>query len=229
MSETSSGPEVQTAPTVAPESVKVAGIQATPKVSAWRRLKEWWKNRDPHARRRVSITEEDGVHKTWPEEARAVKTVKEFVAFHDKLMNGYNHDYGTICHAVSALSLAGACLANSDRVNGGITGFQASCIMWSWLEGWGTGPKNIGRMLDFEHMLYPNYERKFTQISAANFKFLQDKAKEGLVKDDGYTEDSKGTYGEPLKLSPRIRQHWQSIVDGKVPFGWMVEPTNEEN
>lgn len=164
---------------------------------------------DPHAERRQRIQEEDGIHKTWMEEARAVKTVEAFVAFHDKLMNTYNHDYGTICHAVAALSVAGACLANADKVNGGITGFQASAIMWEWLAGWGTGPKNHGRMLDFDMMLYPQYKKKFVTISVKVWEWLQKMAEKNLA--------------ELPDAHPNVRAHWRSIMEGIVPFGYAVE------
>ena len=183
---------------------------------------------DPWAETRVAITEESDIHKTWMEEARAVKTVEDFTAFHHKLMNTYSHDYGTICHAVAALSIAGACLANHDPVMGGITGFQAGAVMWEWLSGWGTGPKNIGRMLDFEQMLYPRYARRFNFIGRENWEFLQKRAAELIAKDDTYTEESKGDYGEPLKAAPAVRAHWESVARGEVPFGWSVPATEDE-
>jgi hypothetical protein len=164
---------------------------------------------DPHAARRQNITEEDGTHKAWMEEAHGIKTIEEFAAFHDKLMNTYNHDYGTICHALAALGVAGACLANHDPINGYITGFQAQAVMWEWLAGWGTGPKRHGRMLDFDHMLYPQYEYKFKTISAAVWEKLQASAKEYLEKETA---------------TDSVRAHWQSIADGVVPFGYSIPP-----
>ncbi len=166
---------------------------------------------DPHEARRVQITEKEGIHKAWPAEARAVRTIEEFVAFHDKIMNGYAHDYGTICHAIAAVSLAGACLADHDKVNGGITGYQAGAIMWEWLAGWGTGPKKVGRMLDYEQMLYPVYEHKFNQLSWSTWKFLQEEAAKSLADP------------ELAHAAQQVKDHWQSIVDGKVPFGYTVD------
>jgi hypothetical protein len=195
-----------------PGSTGTPTFVTVPKPSLWQRWQAW--RFDIWAWRRKKIREEDGLHKTWPAEARAVKSIWGFIRFHDKLMNGYNHDYGTICHAVAALGVAGTCLANHNRVNGGVTGYQASAIMWEWLNGWGTGPKNIGRMLDYEDMLYPQYEKKFNQLSRSAWAFLQEKAAKSLA--------------ENPDASPRVRAHWQTIVDGNIPFGWGLEPTNEE-
>jgi hypothetical protein len=184
---------------------------------------------DPHAGRRIQVSEKDLVHKDWNKEARAIKTVEEFVAFHDKLMNGFAHDYGTEIHALAALALAGACLGNHDPINGGISGAQAMGVMWQWLEGWGTGPRNMGRILDYEDMLYPQYGRKFKQLSATAWKFLQERAAAELAEDAKVVEGPEmGKDGARIKASPRSRNHWQSIVDGVVPFGWELEPTSEK-
>lgn len=205
----------------APETSAEPGPTGSPQVAPGfyqptlkQRVKAWFGSIDIWSWRRKPITEESGIHKTWPEEAHKVRTVWDFIRFHDKLMNGYHHDYGTICHAIAAISVAAACLSNRDKVNGGITGFQAGAIMWEWLHGWGTGPKNIGRMLDYEDMLYPQYASKFIQISRRNWAFLQKKAAENLV--------------ESPTANPAVIRHWQSIVDGTVPFGLFLEPAPGE-
>ena len=52
------------------------------------------------------ITEEMKIHEKWFEEARkqTVDTLPEFVRH---LVEDYEHDYGTICHAITAAGLAG--------------------------------------------------------------------------------------------------------------------------
>lgn len=183
---------------------------------------------DPHAGHRAELSESDGVHKSWQKDARAIRTVEDFLAFHDHLIHDYKHDYGTVVHAISAVSVAAACLCLGDPANGGISGAQASGVMWEWLAGWGTGPANAGRMLDYEDMLWPNYERKFNQLSHGTWTFLQQRAAEELAADDLVVEGPEmGKDGARIKASPRVRAHWQSIVDGVVPFGYKLEPANE--
>lgn len=198
-----------------PMPLTTAGVQVAEPLrpTLWQRVKTWWhrrEERDPYRRKRVDIKEEDGTHKAWYAEARAVRTTKDFVRFHDRLMNTYHHDYGTVVHAVAAISLAGACLANHNRWQGGITGFQAGAVMWQWLEGWGTGPRRHGRMLDYDNMLYPQYDYKFCTISTAVWESLQKEA-ERLLAD------------EP-RANEQVRAHWRSIaIEGKVPFGYAVK------
>ena len=72
-------------------------------------------------------TEESGVHKEWLKAARdGVDSLDEFSAQLGKVQ----HDYGTVCHALAAVALAGAYKANRDWA--GITGFQSGFVMWSW-------------------------------------------------------------------------------------------------
>jgi hypothetical protein len=67
---------------------------------------------------RQAITEEMNIHQKWYEEARCINmdTLKPFI---DRLMNEYNHDYGTICHALSAGAIAAFCAMNKDEHQGG--------------------------------------------------------------------------------------------------------------
>jgi len=206
--ETSAGPEEQKEPLTTQGLVAVE----MPKPTGWQRVKTWWHRRqpiDPWAWRRRAIKEEDGVHKAWYAEARKVRTIWQFVRFHDRLMNAYSHDYGTVVHAVAAISLAGACLANSNRYQGGITGFQAGAVMWQWLEGWGTGPRRHGRMLDYDNMLYPQYEHQFRTITPAVWTALQKEAERLLA--------------DAPRANEQVRAHWRSIIEGKVPFGYTVK------
>jgi hypothetical protein len=193
---------MEAGPTASPVAVVIPWRHRV--AEAWRR----WRF-ERRQKSRQTIREEDGVHKAWYDEARAVRTLADFNRFYKKVMDGYNHDYGTVVHALACVSLAGACLANRHKDNGGITGFQAGAVMWQWLEGWGTGPKRHGRMLDYDNMLYPQYGYQFTTISPKVWAALQEKAAAELAQEN---------HGHP-----DIRKHWQSIVDGQVPFGYTVK------
>lgn len=154
---------------------------------------------------RKKISEEDGTHMSWMEEAKK-QTMETMPAFLRKLTEDYEHDYGTICHAIAAAAI-GAAWAVERSPQGGITGFQAGCIMWEIIKGWGvfgTGPM---RMIEFENMLYPQYREKFRTITSSTWAWLQDQAREKL-KSDGGTEG--------------VRRHWGTIAAGEVPFGYQV-------
>lgn len=166
---------------------------------------------DPYAATRQEITEEMDLHKQWDEDAKSVtmETLPQFVA---DLMNKYEHDYGTVVHAISAGMKATFHAMNSDPRQGGITGFQASFLMWDLIREFAqdAAPNCGRRLVSFGNMLYPNYGDAFkTEISAEVFEMLQAKAKELLA-------EQEHAYAE-------LRAHWQSIVDGVVPFGWSVK------
>jgi hypothetical protein len=157
---------------------------------------------------RKPITEEQGIHKQWYEEARKM-TIKKLPKFMRKLDRKYQHDYGTICHAVTASALAGA-YAMDHGSQGDITGFQAGYIMWNFISKWMCVEGQPLRLIYFEKMLYPQYESMFEKtITADTWQWLQKQARTNLDEQSGACE--------------KIRAHWQSIVDGKIPFGCVVK------
>lgn len=162
---------------------------------------------------RQKITEESGIHKAWYKEAESKKmTMKTLPAFLKKLTEEYEHDYGTICHAVTAGALATA-RAIDRSPGGGITGFQAGCIMWDFIKHW-MHYKNPMRLVDYENMLYPQYETKFTCITPSTWKWLRGKAKQNLK--------------EKQQAHPEVLKHWQEIANGVIPFGYNVTKEEKE-
>jgi len=158
----------------------------------------------------TTIDEDDGIHLEWYKEVEGVRTTDDLVQFINHLLHDYNHDYGTICHAITAAAIAAAKTVNSDPRQGGITGFQASCIMWLFIQQWmfKEGPM---KLMVYDQMLYPQNERQFTQtISADTWKFLQETAQEKL--------------NTTTRAAPKVIRHWESIVAGTVPFGYTVNP-----
>lgn len=158
--------------------------------------------------KKLKITEEMGVHEEWFEQAQQVKleNLQEFI---NHLLNDYEHDYGTIVHAIAAGAIATAWAMNNHE-QGGITGFQASCIMWDFVKHWNYPFNETGlRITDFDEMLYPQYEHKFEKIiSRGTWKAVQAKAAKHL--NEGYS------------AHPRVIDHWQSIADGIIPFGYRI-------
>lgn len=124
-------------------------------------------------------------------------------------------DYGSVCLALGYAAAAAAWAANRHPTNGGITGFQSGFVMWEFLREW--QPSMIGksgtRILNYDDMLYPQYAEKFDKtISAECWTKLQELAAEKLeaAKNDEYVAAS-------------VVNHWKSVVEGHVPFGYTVK------
>jgi len=153
------------------------------------------------------ITEKDGLQKEWYEQAKK-QTSKTLGKFVNELLERYQHDYGTIVHAAVAAALAGAHVVDHHPEQGGITGFQAGCIMWEFIHQWMgfEGPISLVR---FEHMLYPQYKSSFSKtISKETWVYLQERAKKLLL--------------ENPKAHQNVRAHWGKIGAGMMPFGFKV-------
>lgn len=157
----------------------------------------------------MQITEEMNLHKDWHDEA-SKQTLETLANFLNKLANDYEHDYGTICHAIAASAIAAAKAMNKSS-QGGITGFQAGCVMWEFIRQWMhiDGP---ARLIEYEDMLYPQYREKFEKIiSRETADLLIDKAKELLNKNK--KED----------VNINIWGHWITIAAGIIPFGYSIK------
>lgn len=154
---------------------------------------------------RTPITEEMGVHKEWAKEVDGM-SMEKLPEFLRKLTEDYEHDYGTICHAIACGAAATAKAINRSPC-GGITGFQAGAVMWEMIKLWGVFGDGPLRMLCIDDMLYPQYEYKFTSIRKDQLEYLQERAKKLLAENHGV---------------PRVRDHWHAIAAGKIPFGYAV-------
>lgn len=155
------------------------------------------------------ITEEMKIHEKWFEEAKkqTVDTLPQFVRH---LVDDYEHDYGTICHAITAAGLAGM-YAVENSPTGGITGFQAGCCMWEIIRQWSYEDNKCGlRILDYDKLLYPQYEYRFKSISSRTLEAVRKEANTRLKEHENTT------------VHPDVMEHWKSIVDGAVPFGLKV-------
>ena len=158
---------------------------------------------------RKPITEEMHLEKEWFEEARNIKSIEELSKFVDRLLNSYWHDYGTAVHAIAACSVACSWLGAHIE---GISSFQASLVMWSYIRNWEKTHNKCGlRLVDYDDFLYPQYGDKYDKvISERIWAAIQEEARKLLDKDEGHA-------------CPEVRQHWESIVNGVVPFGYKVK------
>lgn len=156
------------------------------------------------------------------------QTIETLPAFMEEVLS-MDHTYESIVTAIAMCAVAAAWAANNhpnyDSVlslgKGGITGWQASFVMrvfvWEFVGHWMHKQGSAGmKLVDFDNMLYPQYDYKFNDhtISASTFEALQEKAKNRL-------ETSK-------YASKKVRAHWESIVAGTVPFGWEIRKEDEE-
>jgi hypothetical protein len=81
--------------------------------------------------------------------------------------------------------------------------------MWEYIQHW-AGKKPPLRLLEMDNMLYPQYKYMFEKtIDKSTFEYLQAQARNNLNNRD-FANSS-------------IRKHWQSIVNGKVPFGYKIK------
>lgn len=156
------------------------------------------------------ITEEMKVHEQWFTEAREM-TMDELPAFLNRLMDDYGHDYGTVIHALTAGAVA-TCWAMNKHEQGGITGFQAGCLMWEFIRRWNKESNKCGlRLVDYDDFLYPQYEDRFnTTISPETWEAIQ--------------KEAQGKLDENSSANMAVIEHWESIVAGIVPFGYSIKP-----
>lgn len=152
-------------------------------------------------------TKDKELIESWYQEAKSI-TLEVLPEFLERLMS-YPHGYGSICHAIAAGAIAaGWAMNNSDK--GGITGFQASAVMWQFIRGWEYQSNKCGmKLLDFDKLLYPQYESHFDNvISLSTWEMLQKEAKEKLSDQSAH---------------PDVRAHWESIASGNIPFKFTLK------
>lgn len=142
------------------------------------------------------------------EKAQKVASKEELDILLKEVVNNKNLEYETIVYAISACMLATAKYIDRSEV-GGITGFQASFIVWELVRKFMHESKVGMKLVDYEDMLYPQYEKKFEKtISRETWALIKYQAKINLQ--------------ESPNANPKVIEHWQSIVDGNVPFGYEV-------
>jgi len=159
-------------------------------------------------KKKVPITEEMLLHEQWFSRAEEIDTIEDFVEFAEHLLNDYEHDYGTVCHAIAALALAGAWLGSNTEK---ITAFQAQFVMWDFITYWNFANNTCGlKLVNYDDMLYPQYAYKFDKVISKDiWNSLQKQAKKNL-ETRGYS-------------AIEVVQHWKNIANGIVPFGYKVE------
>lgn len=171
------------------------------------------------------ITEQQHLEKEWYEEAKK-QTLETLPAFISHVMNDYEHDYGTVCHAIAACALAATYAAN-EQPQGGVTGFQAGYVMAQYMKNWMYSDlKTTLRIVDFDKMLYPQYKDYFDKlISKETFDSIQEEARKNIAEVEGQkkTLDESGEMRNAVLVHPDVLEHWKSIADGNIPFGYKLK------
>lgn len=141
-------------------------------------------------------------------ERKNIKSLDDLMNYIQNIRDNYDVGYGTAPRAI-----AQAVLATSHYLADvfGITGFQASCVMWDFIKDWSFRGNKCGlKITNYDDMLYPQYNYKFQKtIKKDTFEALQKAAENNLEK--------------YKSASSNVIEHWQSIVDGNVPFGYIIE------
>jgi hypothetical protein len=139
----------------------------------------------------------------WMKRARE-QTPETLPAFLKEVQTLIPESYGNAVHKLAIQAIAATWAA--DKATGGITGFMAGCVMWEYIQFWMSNT-NPQKLLDFGNMLYPQYEDHFTTISKDTFRWLQEEARKRVQEQN---------------MAPRVREHMEEIIMGKVPFGFRV-------
>lgn len=142
------------------------------------------------------------------EKRKEIKSFEDLTDFLKHVTENCNGGYGEAPRAIAQASLAVAWYLASEF---GITGFQAGVVMWGFIRDWSFSDNKCGmKIVDYDNMLYPQYDDKFDKtISRDTWEAIQKEAAARLEKDRNLAH-------------PRVVAHWESIVKGNVPFGYVV-------
>lgn len=139
---------------------------------------------------------------------KQVDSIDKFNSFYKEITNQPINE-GNIVEMASAFILAAA---NTlvQKYPKMFTKDRSGEIMWnfirSWLPEFSFSPL---RMLIYEDLLYPQFARNFKTISQDIFEWIQNTAKNHLERHKD--------------ASPDLKVHWQSIIDGQIPYGLILE------
>lgn len=143
--------------------------------------------------------------------ASKVKTKKDLDKLLNEIIESKDLDYGKIVYAICGAMKATCNYIDNSKV-GGITGFQAGFIGWEMIKEYTITYNNqFGmKILNYGDLLYPRYEYKFEKtITKDTWEALREQAYENIrnIPD----------------AHPNVLNHWKSIIDGEVPFGFVIK------
>lgn len=138
-----------------------------------------------------------------------INSFDDLVNYLEYIKNNCNYDYGVAPRSIAQASLAVVWYLAKEF---GITGFQASFVMWDFIKSWSYKGNKCGlKIIDYDNMLYPQYEDKFDKvIPKETWELLQKQAEQELKENGCYA-------------NLNVINHWSSIMNGRVPFGYKVK------
>lgn len=154
----------------------------------------------------------------WYKQAGDVTSSQGAKELSERLLSGFNHDLGSMCHAAAAAAYASIKAFDSSEQsikNGGFTDFQRNMIMWLVVQQITGVTEEPMRIMRFSELLKPGGWHSFNILSRTTMAWLFENANEMLKHTDGLTK-------EEIK-------HLRSIADGKVPKGFVLEATARLN
>lgn len=178
------------------------------------------------------------LRKEWLDESRK-QTLETLPDFIQDILRECPMTYDFAPHVVGIIASAAA-WATNDKV--GLTGFQAGFTTRTILDGW-LHESSVGRkLIDYDKMLYPQYEEYFTEktIPKHMWENLQEEAREevtGFISHKFTEEEINTMTNEQICNaiedyfkscnhtidSDGVLAHQMKILRGKVPFGYTIE------
>lgn len=152
----------------------------------------------------------------WYERAKKITTLDEFNEFFNDIFTSgkYCITYDSICHALAALSIAAFHLGDNSPI-GGITGFQASHVMWMIISREFIRNNKTGlRLINYDKLMYPQY----VDSTCLDSRLLSKNTHESLI-----TECKNMIAEESRYASDTVVDHWKKIAEGWLPDGYRVE------
>ena len=142
------------------------------------------------------------------EKGRNIKTIDELAELIKEVEENFNYDYGVAPRSIGAVATV---VANYLSRTMGITGYQAGFVMWDFILSYMKTSNECGlKLIDWDEMLYPQYQYKYEKIiDRGTWNALQKQAAKNLEEADYAARE--------------VIEHWRSIVDGVVPFGYTVK------
>lgn len=156
------------------------------------------------------------IREDWYERAKnqTLETLPTFL----KELADYPKDYNTSVYAIGAAAVAASWAMNNEGCYGGITGFQGGCVMWEYVEHW-MGYKGPMKLTQYNDMLYPQYAYRYDKtMTEDTWVWLKQEARKNL-------EEWMEGKCDP---NPRVTNHWLKIVNGEMPYGYILEKDYEK-
>ena len=140
------------------------------------------------------------IEKGWYEEVKTINSKNKLNNFVNKIMTGYEHDYGTYVHAVAVCTKAFIRL-----YGGGMTGFQANFLMWQLIRNTFNHDDKFGiQLIKYQDVLYPQLLDSFV------VEFDKETHEKVIAEAKKLLEEHKDATKE-------VKAHWELLASGWLP------------